>query len=93
MSDRINFLFKDCDPTLADDKKLPTSAFLVEYLQDGITKFDIVTSYKQVDIFDHYWDNYRSDFKNMSQAKGTMNPKLYSIEKKPEKKPEKKGKS
>jgi hypothetical protein len=77
LSDRINFLFKDCDPTAANDKKLPTSAFLVEYLQDGMTKFDIVTSYKQVDIFDHYWDNYRSDFKGMVQAKGTMNPKLY----------------
>ncbi len=86
MTDKINFLFQDCDPTVADDKKLPTSAFLVEYLQDGITKFDIVTSYKMADIFDHYWDNYRGDFKNMSQAKGTCNPKLYGIEPKPEKK-------
>ena len=90
MSDKINVLFQDCDPTVADDKKLPTSAFLVEYLQDGITKFDIVTSYKQVDIFDHYWDNYRGDFKNMSQAKGTVNPKLYGVE---PKKSEKKKKS
>lgn len=90
MSDKINFLYQDCDPTVADDKKLPTSAFLVEYLQDGITKFDIVTSYKQVDIFDHYWDNYRGDFKNMTQAKGTVNPKLYGAE---PKKPEKKKKS
>jgi hypothetical protein len=39
------------------------------------------------DIFDHYWDNYRSDFKNMTQAKGTVNPKLYGNEpKKTEKK-------
>ena len=87
MSEKINFLYQDCDPTLAEDKKLPTSAFLIEYLQDGVTKFDIVTSYKQVDIFDHYWDNYRSDFKNMTQAMGTVNPKLYGAEpKKPEKK-------
>ncbi len=87
MSEKINFLYQDCDPTLAEDKKLPTSAFLIEYLQDGVTKFDIVTSYKQVDIFDHYWDNYRSDFKNMTQAMGTVNPKLYGTEpKKPEKK-------
>ena len=90
MSDKITFLFQDCDPTIANDKKLPTSAFLVEYLQDGMTKFDIVTSYKQVDIFDHYWDNYRGDFKNMSQAKGTINPKLYNVD---QKKTEKKRKS
>ena len=90
MSDKINFLHQDCDPTLADDKKLPTSAFLIEYLQDGITKFDIVTSYKQADIFDHYWDNYREDFKSMTQAKGTVSPKLYGNE---PKKTEKKKKS
>tara|TARA_R100000231_G_scaffold122425_1_gene92569 strand:+ start:159 stop:431 length:273 start_codon:yes stop_codon:yes gene_type:complete len=90
LSDKINILFQDCDPTVANDKKLPTSAFLVEYLQDGLTKFDIVTSYKQVDIFDHYWDNYREDFKGMSQAKGTTNPKLYGVE---TKKTEKKKKS
>ena len=93
MSDKINILFQDCDPTVANDKKLPTSAFLVEYLQDGLTKFDIVTSYKQVDIFDHYWDNYRSDFKNMSQAKGIVSPKLYDYEPKKTEKTEKKKKS
>ena len=32
---------------------------------------------KQVDIFDHYWDNYRSEFKNITQAQGRINPKLW----------------
>ena len=42
----------DCDPSAADDSSLPNNAFLVEYLQDGITKFDLVTAAKRVDIFD-----------------------------------------
>jgi hypothetical protein len=67
----------DCDPSLAEDRSLPTSAYLVEYTQDGMTHFDIVMAAKQVDIFDHYWDNYRSDFKNITQAKGRINPKLW----------------
>ena len=86
MSDNIKFLHQDCDPSLGQDKKLPYNAYLIEYLQDGLTKFDIVTAYKQVDIFDHYWDNYRGDFKNMTQSNGQVNPKLYGYEKKPEKK-------
>lgn len=77
MSDSIKILHQDCDPTLAQDRSLPYTSYLVEYLQDGITKFDIVTSKKKVDIFDHYWDNYRHDFVNMTQSEGRINPKLW----------------
>ena len=70
-------LFSDCDPTVADDRTLPTNAFLIEYLQDGMTKFDIATGNKQVDLFDYYWDNYRHDFKNMTQTEGRINPKMW----------------
>jgi len=73
----VNILHEDCDPTLAEDPKLPYTAYLVEYLQDGITKFDITVASKQVDIFDHYWDHYRSDFKNMTQSEGKVNPKMW----------------
>lgn len=70
-------IFTECDPELAEDKSLPTNAFLVEYLQDTITKFDIVMSAKQVDIFDHYWDNYRSDLQSITQCQGRVSPRLY----------------
>ena len=29
-------LYTDCDPTVAEDRTLPTNAFLIEYLQDGM---------------------------------------------------------
>ena len=35
---------------------------------------------KQADIFDHYWDHYRADFKNMTQTEGRINPKLWGIQ-------------
>lgn len=73
----MNILHEDCDPTLSEDPKLPYTAYLVEYSQDGITKFDITVAAKQVDIFDHYWDHYRSDFKNMTQSGGKVNPKMW----------------
>ena len=77
MGKGIKMIAQDCDPTIGQDRSLPYTAFLVEYLQDGITKFDIVTAAKQVDIFDHYWDMYRSDFVNMTQSEGRANPKLW----------------
>ena len=70
-------MHKECDPTLADDRSLPYTAFLVEYLQDGITKFDIVASGKQTEIFDYYWDLYKKDFINMTQTEGRINPRLW----------------
>lgn len=68
---------RDCDPSLANDRSLPYTAYLVEYLQDGMTKFDVVIANKKVDIFDYYWDNYRNDFIRMTQTEGRVNPKLW----------------
>lgn len=70
-------IHKDCDPSLAQDRSLPYTAYLVEYLQDGITKFDIVWGNKRVEIFDYYWDLYRHDLISMTQTEGRINPKLW----------------
>ena len=86
MGKGIKVIQSDCDPTLAQDKTLPNNAYLVEYLQDGVTKFDIVMAAKTVDIFDEYYDMYRKDFKNMTQAEGRANPKLWGNESKTKKK-------
>jgi hypothetical protein len=77
MGKGIKMIHKDCDPSLCEDRSLPYTAFMVEYLQDGMTKFDICSASKQVDIFDHYWDHYRHDFVNMRQTEGRVNPKLW----------------
>ncbi len=74
---KINILHQDCDPTLGEDKSLPQTAYMVEYLVDGLTKFDLVIAAKKVDIFDHYYDNYRKDLLNITQSSGTANPKTW----------------
>jgi len=77
MSKGIKIIETDCDPSISEDKSLPTNAFLVEYLQDGLTHFDIVTCQKQVEIFDEYWDKYKKDLINITQSQGRINPKLW----------------
>lgn len=73
----MKVITKECDPSLATDRSLPYTAYLIEYLQDGITKFDIVTGDKQSEIFDYYWDLYKKDFVNMTQTEGRINPRLW----------------
>ena len=77
MGKGCKIIHEDCDPTLAQDRTLPNNAFLIEYLQDGMTRFDIAMAAKQVDIFDDYWDKYRHDFVTMKQTEGRANPKLW----------------
>jgi hypothetical protein len=74
----LKFIARDCDPSRAKERSLPYTAYLVEYLQDGMTKFDLVYGNKQSEIFDYYWDNYRHDLINMTQSEGRVNPKLWT---------------
>ena len=63
LSSKIKILEQGCDPSVADDKSLPYTAYLVEYLKNGLTTFDLVISAnKAVDIFDYYWDEYKESF-------------------------------
>lgn len=82
----MKVISKECDPSLATDRSLPYTAYLIEYTQEGITKFDIVSSNKQVEIFDHYWDLYKKDFVNMTQTEGRINPRLWQDPNQKEKK-------
>ena len=74
----MKVIHQDCDPTLSEDRSLPYTAFMVEYEQEGIAHYDIVSAAKQVDIFDEYWDKYKNDFKNMTQTEGRVNPKQWN---------------
>ena len=46
---------EDCDPTVAKDKKLPYTAFIVEYMREGRIAYDIAVSTSQVELFDTYY--------------------------------------
>jgi hypothetical protein len=74
----LNCIHENCSPELAKNKKLPTNTFLVTYKVDGATRYDVAQSYKLVDIFDSYWDKYRSDLLSIAFTSGTVNPKFYT---------------
>tara|TARA_B100000073_G_C23459715_1_gene462858 strand:+ start:206 stop:481 length:276 start_codon:yes stop_codon:yes gene_type:complete len=78
MSKGMRVLAEDCDPSVSDDKSLPTDAFMVEYIVEGLSKFDLVRSGKKVDIFDEYYDKYKKNLINITQAEGRISPKLWN---------------
>lgn len=73
----MKIILQNCDPSVADDRSLPYTSYLVTYMIDGKVTYDLVVTNKKVDIFDHYWDRYRHDFVTFTQTEGRMNPKLW----------------
>lgn len=82
----IKIVHENCDPELANDKSLPYTAYLVEYIDGEKTLYDITICGKKVDLFDHYYDAYKKNFIGFKQTDGRMNPKLYGYKTQGEKK-------
>ena len=72
----MKILKSDCKPECAKDTSLPYTAYLIKYDSGEGIKYDIAISAKKVEIFDYYWDNYRSVI-SMTQSDGKCNPKLW----------------
>jgi hypothetical protein len=56
---------------------LPLNSYLVTYISEEETFYDIVICNKQVDIFDMYWDKYREGLQDIRWTDGRVNPKLW----------------
>ena len=80
----LKILHEKCDPKLADNKKLPYTSFLIEYVEEEKTYYDITMCQKGVELFDHYYDKYKKGLKGWKQTAGQVNPKQWNPE--PEKK-------
>ena len=65
-----------CTPDAADDKTLPTNAYLLELKKDGDTWFDIVMG-ESVGIFDTYYDLFGDVMQKMSYTSGTRQPATF----------------
>ena len=79
-------LHEDCDPTVAKDKKLPYSSYLVEYMKEGRIAYDVTMTVKESDLFDMYYDFYKKDFKSFKQTDGRIKPSLWNQSKSKKKK-------
>ena len=73
----MNIIHEKCDPKLAEDKRLPYTAYLVQYEVEGKETYDIAMGSGQVEIFDAYYDKYKKDFVTMVQSEGRVSPKLW----------------
>jgi hypothetical protein len=83
----VKILHKDCDLSVDNIRSLPYDSYVVTYIQDGRTCYDIVQPRKQIEIFDFYWDNYREDFRPpWKQSEGRVNPKQWGVKSKEGKK-------
>ena len=66
-----------CTPDAAEDKTLPTNAYLLELKKDGETWFDVVMG-ESVGIFDTYYDLFGNVMQKMSYTKGTRQPATFN---------------
>lgn len=70
-------LHQKCEKSAAKDKSLPLNSYIVTYISEEETLYDIVICNKQVDIFDMYWDKYREGLQDIRWTDGRVNPKLW----------------
>ena len=84
-------LHEKCDPKLADDPKLPYTAYLVQYEIDGAVYHDLTVGGAAVELFDHYYDKYKKGFKWLKQSNGRVPPNLWNNA--PPKKPKRRKRS
>ena len=73
----MKIIHEKCDSKLADNPKLPYTAYLVEYVEEDKTYYDITLCQKQVEMFDHYYDKYKTGLKGWKQSNGKISPKLW----------------
>ena len=74
----MRLIQENCDPKAAEDRQLPYTSYLVEYLKDTKTTYDIVMGDSQVEVFDNYYDKYKKDFVGFKQTEGRQRPNLWN---------------
>ena len=66
-----------CTPDAAEDKTLPTNAYLLELKKGDETWFDIVMG-EAVGVFDTYYDLFGDVMQKISYTKGTRQPATFN---------------
>ena len=74
----LNILKENCDPKKDNNSALPYNAYLVQYKigDKEETRWDLAMAYKMSEIFDHYYDKYKSVLA-IVQSEWRVTPKLW----------------
>ena len=79
-------IYTGCDDSVAHDKNLPTTAYLIK-CKDGDKEWQDVVMGTRVSIFDSYWDVFKKNvIEKMDWTSGTINPSSWNSKPKPPKK-------
>ena len=71
----------------AEDRKLPTDAFNVTYIEGNVEHLDVTRSEKMANVFDLYYDRYgKGAIQKIDYGHGTIRPNLWGIKATPPKK-------
>lgn len=59
------------------DKTLPSDAYIIEYVVNNKTFYDITRAKRKVDLFDMYYDKFRNHLISINFSQGVVNPKIW----------------
>ena len=74
----MKIIHEKCDPKVSQDKKLPYTAYLIQYEVEGKVEHDIAMGDSQVELFDAYYDKYKKGLKWMKQSEGRQRPNMWN---------------
>jgi len=66
-----------CTKQDAKNRQLPLDSYLVTYVIDGNTFYDIVKTSKRVSVFDMYYDKFGNCLESIEWTDGRVSPRLW----------------
>ena len=57
-------------------QKAPTDSYIIQYMHEDKVHYDLTRGTK-TNLFDMYWDKFKSGLKNIDYGNGTIQPKLW----------------
>jgi hypothetical protein len=73
-------LKQNCTLQEAQDTQVPTDAYIVSYLRDGKTCYDLTRCGKRANLFDMYYDNLGPVILAIEWGSGKISPKVWGYE-------------
>lgn len=70
---------ENCTVQDANNSNLPNDSYLVTYIHNDNTCYDITRSIKRSNIFDMYWDKFGKNLQTIEHTGGRVNPKIWGF--------------
>ncbi len=71
-------------------KQAPTDSYIIQYMHEDKVHYDLTRGTK-TNLFDMYWDKFKSGLKNIDYGNGTIKPNLWGYKAPQQQKKKRKG--